>query len=54
MRNAAFFLLVGLLATTALAIDPATVDRIAAEADGLYPSLVEARRWFHALSLIHI
>ena len=48
MRNAAFFLLVGLLATTALAIDPATVDRIAAEADGLYPSLVEARRWFHA------
>ena len=48
MRNAAFFLLVGLLATTALAIDPATVDRIAAEVDGLYPSLVEARRWFHA------
>ena len=48
MRNAAIFLLLGLLSTTALALDPATVDRIATEADDLYPSLVEARRWFHA------
>ena len=48
MRNAAFVLLLGLLSSTVLALDPATVDRIAAETDGLYPSLVEARRWFHA------
>jgi amidohydrolase len=48
MKHAVFSLLVGLLSTTVLALDPATVDRIGAGADDLYPSLVEARRWFHA------
>jgi amidohydrolase len=36
------------LSTSAFALDPAIVERIALESDDLYPSLVEARRWFHA------
>ncbi len=41
-------LLACLLSTTVLALDPATVDRINTFSDDLYPSMVEARRWFHA------
>ena len=48
MKHTTAFLIVCLLSTTVLALDPATVDRINSETDDLYPSMVEARRWFHA------
>ena len=48
MKYTVSCLLACLMSTTVLALDPATVDRINSVSDDLYPTMVEARRWFHA------